>query len=97
MGDLPCNGPLHEIDLDCGISYARIASWLDDELALPRDQERWLYVRGTESCLIALEPLENRTLGNISLERTHLTVDGDPAAIAAFEKLFTLRFISAGG
>ena len=97
MGDCACNEPLHEIDLDCGISYARIASWLDDELALPRDQGRWLYVCGTESCLIALEPLENRTLGNISLERTHLNVDGDPAAIASFKKLFTLRFISAGG
>ena len=97
MGDCANNGPLHEIDLDCGISYARIASWLDDELALPRDQKRWLYVHGNESCLVALEPLENRTLGNISLERTHLTVDGDPVAIATFEKLFTLRFISAGG
>ena len=87
----------NRIDLDCGISYARIASWLDDELALPREQECWVYTLGDQTCTIALEPLEDRPLGAVRLERSHLTVHGDPDALASFEKLFTLRFISAGG
>ena len=87
----------NRIDLDCGISYARIASWLDDELALPREQECWVYTLGAQTCTIALEPLEDRPLGAGHLERSHLTVHGDPDALASFEKLFTLRFISAGG
>ncbi len=87
----------NRIDLDCGISYARIASWLDDELALPREQECWVYTLGDQTCTIALEPLEDRPLGAVHLERSHLTVHGDPDALASFEKLFTLRFISAGG
>ena len=87
----------NRIDLDCGISYARIASWLDDELALPCNQERWTYALGTQTCAITLEPLEDRPLGAVRLERSHLTVHGDPDALASFEKLFTLRFISAGG
>ena len=87
----------NRIDLDCGISYARIASWLDDELALPREQECWVYTLGDQTCTIALEPLEDRPLVAVHLERSHLTVHGDPDALASFEKLFTLRFISAGG
>ena len=87
----------NRIDLDCGISYARIASWLDDELALPREQECWVYTLGDQTCTIALEPLEDRPLGAVHLERSHLTVHGGPDALASFEKLFTLRFISAGG
>ena len=87
----------NRIDLDCGISYARIASWLDDELALPREQECWVYTLGDQTCTIALEPLEDRPLGAVRLERSHLTTHGERNALASFEKLFTLRFISAGG
>ena len=87
----------NRIDLDCGISYARIASWLDDELALPREQECWVYTLGGQTCTIALEPLEDRPLGAVRLERSHLTAHGERNALASFEKLFTLRFISAGG
>ena len=87
----------NRIDLDCGISYARIASWLDDELVLPRERECWIYALGMQTCAIALEPLEDRPLGAVHLERSHLTVHGDPDALVSFEKLFTLRFISAGG
>lgn len=87
----------NRIDLDCGISYARIASWLDDELALPREQECWVYTLEMQTCTIALEPLEDRPLGAVRLERSHLTALGDRDALASFEKLFTLRFISAGG
>ena len=87
----------NRIDLDCGISYARIASWLDDELALPRERGCWVYTLETQTCTIALEPLDDRPLGAVHLERSHLTVHGDPDALASFEKLFTLRFISAGG
>ena len=87
----------NRIDLDCGISYARIASWLDDELGLPHERKCWVYTLGDQTCTIALEPLEDRPLGAVHLERSHLTVHGDPDALASFEKLFTLRFISAGG
>ena len=87
----------NRIDLDCGISYARIASWLDDELALPRERGCWIYTLGTKACAIALEPLEDRPLGAVRLERSYLTAHGDRDALASFEKLFTLRFISAGG
>lgn len=85
------------IDLDCGITYARIAAWLDDELALPFDDEHWTYESEAQRCRISLEPLENRSFGTISLERSHLVASGDPDALSSFEKLFTLRFISAGG
>ena len=87
----------NRIDLDCGISYARIASWLDDELGLPRERECWVYTLEMQTCTISLEPLEDRPLGAVHLERSHLTAHGDPDALASFEKLFTLRFMSAGG
>ena len=77
----------NRIDLDCGISYARIATWLDDELGLPHERECWVYT---------LE-MQNRPLGAVRLERSHLTAHGDRDALASFEKMFTLRFISAGG
>ena len=85
------------LDLDCGIAYGRIALWLDDELALPRENGHWTYSVNSRACRIELEPLESRAFGNISIERTRLTACGDAEALASFERLFTLRFISAGG
>ena len=89
------------LDFDCGIAYTRIASWLDDELRLPRHDGTWLYKpkppNDQGSCIIRLEPLESRALGAIALERTRLTARGNAEALASFERLFTLRFISAGG
>ena len=35
--------------------------------------------------------------GSIALERTLVTINGDSEAIEEFYRLFTLRFISAGG
>ncbi|MBO4353224.1 MAG: hypothetical protein J5818_07020 [Eggerthellaceae bacterium] len=87
----------NRIDLDCGIPYARIASWLDDELALPQKNGCWIYSVDGQVCQIALERLENRAHGIISLERTHLVAEGEPGAIVALDKLFILRFVSAGG
>ena len=87
----------NRIDLDCGISYARIASWLDDEMALPHVQDCWVYTLEMKTCTSAREPFEDRPLGAVRLERSHLTALGDRDALASFEKLFTLRFISAGG
>lgn len=87
----------HFLDVDCGISHARIASWLDDELALPRSGEGWIFSEENGSCLVKVTPLESRVFGTIALERTRLIASGDAEALAAFEKLFTLRFISAGG
>ena len=87
------------LDLDCGIAAGRIAAWLNDELALPRSGHGWTFSlqQAPGTCCIQLEPLTSRTLGAINLERTRLVVHGDAAAIAAFNKLFTLRFMSAGG
>ena len=89
------------IDLDCGIAYMRIAGWLNEELALKHENERkdnlWLYTAHGCVCRIQAEPLESRKLGRVALERTRLRVVGDKEALASFERLFTLRFISAGG
>ena len=96
-------GDARIIDLDCGISHARIVSWLRDELALPLEGDAWLYSFDGRTCRVLVEPLEPRllassaTLGALAIERAHLVAKGDPDALARFEKLFTLRFISAGG
>ena len=87
----------HHLNLDCGIAYSRIASWLDDDLALPRNDGRWVFAAGQGTCSISAEPLESRSFSRIELERTHLVAEGDSDALEVFEKLFTLRFISAGG
>lgn len=85
------------IDLDCGITLQRIAQWLDDELALPREGQGYVFRKGACACTVTLERLENRTIGLLDLERTRLLVCGDSEAVDVFEKLFTLRFMSAGG
>lgn len=85
------------LDLDCGISHARIAAWLDDELGLARSNEGWEFAIENHACFVKVSPLESRVFGTIALERSHLVVNGDAEALAEFEKLFTLRFISAGG
>ena len=83
--------------LDCGISPARLQAWLDNELALNRDEQGWLFLWEGASCRVVLAPLENRKLGYVSLERTELAVEGDELAENEFMRLFTLRFASAGG
>ena len=99
-------GETNRLDLDCGIAYARIAAWLDDELALSREDGSWVFHEASQpsrpehtgqTCRITLEALENRTFRRVSIERTRLVAEGDAGALESFEKLFTLRFISAGG
>ena len=85
------------IDLDCGIALHRITDWLDDELALPTSDDGWVFSEGHRICYVQAIPLEPRTIATVSIERTRLTAHGDAEALAVFEKLFTLRFISAGG
>ena len=87
----------HGIDLDCGIAYKRIRAWLDDELHLTKDGDFWVFCFEGGSCRICAHPLESRTIGAVNLERTHVTANGNANALTAFEKAFTLRFISAGG
>ena len=82
---------------DCGISMARLASWLDEELRLDREGDSWAFNQGVATCRVTLKPLENRPLGSYSIERTMLSAEGDEAALAEFERIFTLRFASAGG
>jgi hypothetical protein len=86
-----------EILHDCGIAMRRIEAWLDDELALVRDDEGRVYKVGESACCVMIRPLEARTLGSYKLERTELYVKGDPTAVESFQHLFTLRFMSAGG
>ncbi len=99
-------GETNRLDLDCGIAYARIAAWLDDELALPRESGSWVFHEANQptrpehtgqTCRVSLEPLESRAFRNVSIERARLVAEGDAGALESFEKLFTLRFISAGG
>lgn len=90
--------PAHRhIDLDCGIAYSRIEAWLRDELALTFDGGAWVFKQAGESCFIRISPLEPRSLGSVSLERCKLTASGGATAIDVFDRLFTLRFMSAGG
>ena len=86
------------ITLDCGIAYARIEAWLASELGLACETDgRWTFETDDATCAVALQPLPPRTVGAVSLERTQLVVSGNNAAAEAFMKLFTLRFVSAGG
>lgn len=82
---------------DCGISTWRIDAWLSDELALKREGSAWVYREADSVCQVKTEPLESRILGTVALERTALSVEGEDAAVASFERAFTLRFMSAGG
>ena len=85
------------IDLDCGIAYGRIEAWLRDELALSEGRDGWAFEHAGTTCRIRIAPLEPRTFNNVSLERCSLHAEGAPVAMDEFERLFTLRFISAGG
>lgn len=86
------------MELDCGIPERRIVSWLGDELALAREGDRWTFADPAgNACSICTRQLENRTLGIVSIERTLVTVTGNACAIDEFYRLFTLKFISAGG
>ena len=85
------------IDLDCGIAHRRLEAWLRDELALPATSDGWVFEHAGTTCLIAIAPLEARPLGSVSIERCALRAVGAPQALDEFERLFTLRFMSAGG
>lgn len=85
------------MELDCGIAYQRIASWLDDELSLPYENGTWTFAFNGKACQVKAAPLPSRTLGKFGLERTQVAIGGDPTALDEFYRLFTLRFISAGG
>ena len=85
------------VELDCGIQNARIATWLDEEIALARFDGRWVFEDGGHTCTIELSRLENRVLGKLDLERTLVKIEGNQQAIDVFYRMFTLRFISAGG
>ena len=85
------------IDFDCGIAYARIEAWLHNELALPATPDGWEFEFAHVSCRIRIAPLEPRPLGSVCIERCSLHAEGDADALDEFERLFTLRFMSAGG
>ena len=84
---------------DCGIGYKRLASWLEDELALPKNGSAWVFFcnRDGTACRVRIDPLPERTVAGLKLPRTYLTAEGGESAVEEFHRLFTLRFISAGG
>ena len=86
------------LELDCGIAPARILSWLEDELKLAQD-ESGAYVFENEGriCTAVVAPLGKSGRGHFALERTQLIISGSESAVEAFNRLFTLRFLSAGG
>ena len=88
---------LQLLELDCGIPKARLSAWLDDELGLPGKDGTWVFTAEGSTCRVALAPLESRSLGSVSIERTALTIEGEEPAQGTFMRLFTLRFASAGG
>ena len=61
------------------------------------DARSYEFPTGETCCMVTLTPLENRSVGKVTLERTHLRVEGTKEAVDSFMRLFTLRFISAGG
>lgn len=77
--------------------------WLDGELALPRDANgSWTFSGsaadcGAAACQVAVQALPERRLGSVALPRTSVEIEGDEAACEEFLRLFTLRFVSAGG
>lgn len=89
--------------LDCGVERNRLVSWLDEELALPQGEDgSWTFsnsAAGCEAatCRITVKPLPKRRLGSVALPRTSVGIEGDEAACEEFLRLFTLRFVSAGG
>ncbi|MBQ9042433.1 MAG: hypothetical protein IJ111_06420 [Eggerthellaceae bacterium] len=85
------------MELDCGIQRKRIVGWLRDELALSCEGQAWVFEADGKACHITADELESRRLGTVNLDRTLVTIEGDEAAAEAFMRLFTLRFMSAGG
>ena len=85
------------MELDCGIAFKRIRSWLCDELSLPCQNGVWTYAHEGSSCRVFATDLGKQTVNRVTLERTLLRVEGDGPAADEFMRLFTLRFISAGG
>ena len=85
------------LDLDCGIAYRRLEAWLDAELRLQREGGLWVFAWEEVSCRVSLERLDSHAFGPVALERTRLLARGDEVALQEFQRLFTLRFMSAGG
>ena len=88
----------NHIKLDCGRPYAHLHAWLCDELGLDQEDGRWVFrIDGGACCMVAIEALEARQVSGLQLQRTSVEATGDTAALDAFMRAFTLRFISAGG
>ena len=86
------------IEIDCGIAYERLASWLDAELAAVQDSKgAWLVPFGQSSCEVMLDALPPQALGSLELERTRMVAQGRVEAIDSLKRRFDLRFLSAGG
>lgn len=89
--------------LDCGIECNRLVSWLDEELALPQGEDgSWTFfgsaaARESTTCRITVKALPKRCMGSMALPHTSVSIEGDEEAREEFLRLFTLRFISAGG
>ena len=88
------------LDLDCGIALNRIATWLDADLACPRNGDAWHFQNEEAACTIELTDLGSHALSThdaMQVQRTRLLATGNAQAIESFCHQFVLRFISAGG
>lgn len=85
------------MELDCGISHERIVGWLNDERGLPSANGGWTFAYNGSTCRVFADDLGKQTINRVTLERTLLRIEGDPQAVEEFMRLFTLRFVSAGG
>ena len=85
------------MELDCGISCERITAWLDAELGLRREGDGWAFSVAGTSCHVTATPIAGRAIGRVEIERTLLRADGAQEAADELQRLFILRFASAGG
>lgn len=86
---------LHE---ECGIEYADLRGWLEDELGLCADERGvWHFEHAGDECAVTLVAMEPRVVGRLALPCTELLAEGGTGAAEEFRRRFILRFASAGG
>ena len=77
-----------------GVPYTQIVNYLKEELALKSMGAGAFCYKNAVIRIVQMEP---RALGNISLPRNEIKMQGDATDIQEFEHVFLMRFLSAGG
>lgn len=85
---------MHSIYIDSGIYPQYVLEYVDKEICLPRDGSgRYIY----KNCYVTITPTEGRTFGSVRMPRTDIHMWGAEADCKEFERLYQMRFLSAGG